>query len=134
MLSDLNIHVSHATAEERVAEVPLAPASAWGEAFRARRASAPTIAIRPAGGDEAEIVRDIALLDSAKPLTGPTLFAVVDGWPVAAGSLTEDRVVANPMVPTADAVALLRARMAHLRGAGAVRRSRRERLLTRLAT
>jgi hypothetical protein len=31
-------------------------------------------------------------------------------------------------------VALLRARMAHLRGAGTARRSRRERLLTRLAT
>jgi hypothetical protein len=135
MFSDLNIHMNHAIAEEHVSEsAPLAPAAAWGEVFRIRGAHGPTIAIRPVYGDEAEIVRDIALLDSARPLTGPALLAVVDGWPVAAGSLTEDRVVANPMVETAAAVDLLRERMAHLRRDEQPRRSRRSRLLTRLAT
>src|SRR3954454_6211175 len=135
MFSDLNIHMNHATAEEHVSEfAPMAPAAAWGEVFRTKRAHGPTIAIRPAYGDEAEIVRDIALLDSTRPLTGPTLLAVVDGWPVAAGSLTEDRVVANPMVETAEAVDLLRERMGHLRRVEQPRRRRRPRLLTRLAT
>jgi hypothetical protein len=137
MFSDLNIHMNHAIAVEHEAvreHAPLAPARAWGEAFRTRRPDGPTIAIRPAYGDEQEVVADIALLDSARPLIGPVLLAVVDGWPVAAGSLADDRVVANPMVPTGDAVALLRERMSHLRAERRPRRGRRARLLTRLAT
>jgi hypothetical protein len=66
------------------------------------------IAIRRAAADEDGALRRLAELDSAAPLHDPVLLALVDGAPVAALSLADDRVVADPFEPTADVVALLR--------------------------
>jgi hypothetical protein len=65
--------------------------------------------------DDSGLVTRLAELDDAKPLEGEILIAFVAGEAVAALSLTEGRVVANPFVHTADAVALLRLREQHLR-------------------
>ncbi len=58
----------------------------------------------------------LAALDDAAELDGPALIAFMDGEPVAATSLTDGRVVADPFVPTAEAVSLLRLRAEHLCG------------------
>jgi hypothetical protein len=76
----------------------------------------PSVALRLAGADEAQLVRRLAQLDDAPALRGPALLALVDGEPVAALSLLEDRVVANPFTRTQEAVALLRLRARDLRG------------------
>jgi hypothetical protein len=73
-------------------------------------ATAATIAIRPAGADEARVVSRLAELDDAPDLQGPVLLAVIDGAAVAALSLLDDRVVADPFVRTQEAVGLLRFR------------------------
>lgn len=62
---------------------------------------------RPA--DEATL-RRLAALDSARPLKGDALLAEVDGRAVAAIDLHDGRVVADPFVPTAEVVELLRVR------------------------
>jgi hypothetical protein len=72
------------------------------------------LALRFADDDEADVVRRIADLDNARTLSGEVLLALVDGEPVAARSLRDGRVVANPFVRTADAVALLELRAAQL--------------------
>jgi hypothetical protein len=64
--------------------------------------------LRPARPDDAPALDRLAALDSARPLTGPTLVAEQDGALVAALSLGTGRAVADPFVPTADLVALLR--------------------------
>lgn len=84
------------------------------------------VALRLAGPDEAHLVRRLASLDDAPPLTGEVLLAVVDGETVAALSLSDGRVVANPFLPTEAAVGLLRLRAQHL----SVKRPRRRRLRT----
>ena len=72
--------------------------------------SSPTIAIRPAAADEAADVRRLAYLDSQRPLRGEVLLALQDAIPVAAVSLEDGRVVADPFRKTADLVELLRMR------------------------
>src|ERR1700712_2235890 len=133
MLSDLNIHMDRATAAEHAPSTTAPPAPRRRPAVAARPV-VPTIAIRPAYADELDLVADLAALDSARPLSGDVLLALVDGWPVAAGSLSDGRVVANPMVPSADVVELLRERMSHLRRPDRTRPTRRVRLHRRLAT
>lgn len=81
-----------------------------------------TVALRPAHADETYVVRRLAAMDDAPELRGQTLLAIFDGEAVAALSLEDGRVVANPFVPTHDAVALLRVRAGHL---GGDRRTRR---------
>jgi hypothetical protein len=76
--------------------------------------SAPTIAIRPAALDEAADVRRLAYLDSQRPLRGDVLVAVENGDAVAAISLADGRVAADPFRRTADIVELLRLRAASL--------------------
>ena len=66
-----------------------------------------TLALRVAHVDEAPVVRRLAALDDARPLDGDVLLALVDGEAVAALSLDDGRVVANPFLPTADTVRLL---------------------------
>jgi hypothetical protein len=63
---------------------------------------------------EAWLVRRLAALDDAPPLHGQVLVAVIGGQAVAALSLCDQRAVANPFIPTAEAVALLRLRAAQL--------------------
>jgi hypothetical protein len=74
-------------------------------------ASAPIIAIRPPAADEAAAVRRLAYLDSQRPLRGDVLLALVDAEPLAAISLADGRVVADPFRHTADLVGMLRLRI-----------------------
>ena len=65
----------------------------------------PGVAVRFADPDEAGTLRHLAELDDAP---GEVLVAMIDAHVVAALALDDGRVVANPFVLTADAVALLR--------------------------
>jgi hypothetical protein len=76
--------------------------------------SAPTIALRPAAAEEAADIRRLAYLDSQRPLRGDVLVALRDAEPVAAISLADGRVAADPFRRTADVVELLRLRAASL--------------------
>ena len=66
----------------------------------------------------------LAALDEAPPLVGPVLLASADGRPVAALSLADRRLVADPFVATAQTVSLLRARAEQLTQAKRRRRLR----------
>ena len=59
---------------------------------------------------------DLAELDSAAPLSGPALIALIGEEAWAAISLADGRVIADPFRPTAPAVALLRVRADQLSG------------------
>lgn len=73
------------------------------------------IVIRRARDSEMSLLHDLAEIDSAKPLVGPTLVAVVEGRIWAALALDGEHVIADPFLPTAPAVELLRLRLAQLR-------------------
>jgi hypothetical protein len=83
------------------------------------------VAIRRAGDSDVPLLRDLAATDSAAPLAGPVLVAVVEGRIWAAVALDGDRVIADPFLPTAPAVELLRLRVAQLRAADGVPQRRR---------
>jgi hypothetical protein len=82
------------------------------------------VELRRAHREDADVVRRLAALDDAQALTGPVLLALVDGDAVAALSLHDGRVVADPFVATAEPVSLLRLRAGQLAGARARRRLR----------
>ena len=65
--------------------------------------------------DEYDVSR-LAQLDEAPTPVGPVMLAVVDGEAVAALSLSDGQVVANPFVATQQAVTLLRRRAAQSSG------------------
>jgi len=71
--------------------------------------------IRLARDEDQPLLRELAGLDSADLLAGPALIAVVDGRPWAAYGLDDDRVIADPFAPSAEAVGLLRLRVGQLR-------------------
>jgi hypothetical protein len=75
-----------------------------------------TIALRLAQPDEQPAVRRLAALDDAPELEGDVLLALVNADPVAALSLGDGRVVADPFRFTEEAVGLLRLRFRHLSG------------------
>jgi hypothetical protein len=75
-----------------------------------------TLALRIADDDDALAIRRLAALDDAPALQGQVLLALVDGEAVAATSLSDGRVVANPFLPTAETVTLLSLRAAQLSG------------------
>jgi hypothetical protein len=81
-----------------------------------------TLALRLARDDEADLVRRLAELDDAPTPDGDVLLAILDGEAVAALSLGDGRVVANPFVPTADAVVMLRLQASHLASRSRARR------------
>ena len=87
------------------------------------------VTIRPAYPDDATTLARLAALDSARPLSGAVLLAERDGRPVAALAVAGGRTVADPFVPTADLVALLRVHAAD----AATPRGRRE-ILRRVGT
>lgn len=93
------------------------------------------ITMRLAGDADWPALRALAQLDSIRPPEGPALVASVGGEIVAALWLDSGRVAANPFLPTAPEVALLRLRAEQLRGAAgpARRRSRLRRLRLRAA-
>jgi hypothetical protein len=74
-----------------------------------------TVAIRRAHDGDVPRLHDLAELDSRTPLEGPVLVAVVEGEIWAALGVDDDRVVADPFLPTAAAVELLRLRVRQLR-------------------
>jgi hypothetical protein len=75
------------------------------------------IAIRRARDADVPLLHDLAELDSAKPLQGPVLVALVEGRIWAALGLADRRVIADPFLPTSAAVELLRLRVRQLRAA-----------------
>jgi hypothetical protein len=77
-----------------------------------RSPSIPDLTIRPAREADERALAVLAQLDSAPPLAGERLVAESDGRLVAAISLADGRVVADPFVPSADGAALLRVREA----------------------
>jgi hypothetical protein len=70
------------------------------------------IAFRPATEDDDRVLDELSQLDSKRPLARPAVLAVVDGEPVAAVSLDDGQVVADPFTRTEDVVSLLRATVA----------------------
>jgi hypothetical protein len=82
------------------------------------------VVIRTARAEDAALLRDLAVLDSAEPLRGPALVAVVDGRPWAAHGIDDDRAIADPFHPSAEAAGLLRLRVRQLRAADASSRPR----------
>ena len=84
--------------------------------------STASLHLRPATADDAAAVARLTALDETAPLDAPAMLAEADGRPVAALSLADGRVAADPFARTRDAVALLRLHAAHVRGSGAGRR------------
>jgi hypothetical protein len=82
--------------------------------LRRRRGPAPVSDARPAAAvrlahpDEVGTLRRLAQVDDAPELAGEILVATIDADVVAALSLDDGRVVADPFVLTSDAVELLR--------------------------
>lgn len=73
-----------------------------------------SVTIRRAGADDRVALSLLAMLDSSERLRGPVLVAESDGLVLAAISLADGSVVADPFFPTADLVELLRARAERL--------------------
>jgi len=70
--------------------------------------------IRLAVAADAQQLRHLAQMDSARPLSGQTLLAEQGGSIIAALSLADGSAIADPFVASADAVAMLRVRAAQL--------------------
>jgi hypothetical protein len=93
--------------------------------------TSPSLTVRQARPAE-PAVEMLAQLDSVKPLTGLVLLAEAEGRPVAAVSVHDGRTAADPFLPSADAVAVLRMRAAQLQP-GVTAGARRRRLAGRRA-
>jgi hypothetical protein len=94
--------------------------------------STSTIVLQQAAPEHDAALREISQLDSARTVSRPALMAVVDGRLLAAASLHDGRIVADPFAETEEAVELLRLRAAELRGHGRRRRAAGRRLSLRL--
>ena len=115
-------------AQERIAEIERkAEAARIVSDVPEEHDEAPVLALRLAGPDEDGELGRLAELDSQRPLTGDVLVALLDGRLVAAMSLEDGRVVADPLVRTLEERALLRTR-AHQLKRGPRRPRRRFRL------
>jgi hypothetical protein len=113
MNSQLNLQI----AQEHIADLHRSAAATRRNAevvVEEPKQEAAVIALRLAGADESDELVELAALDSQRPLNGDALVAVVDGSLIAAISLRDGRVIADPLVPTAEAAALLRTRAAQL--------------------
>jgi hypothetical protein len=111
-------------AQEHVQDLTRAAARYHDVPSRPRWRSGPAVELRLATAADADAMRQLAELDDAAELDGPVLLAVVGGRAVAAIALDDGRVVADPFVSTAHAVALLRVRAGHLSHVSARRRLR----------
>jgi hypothetical protein len=65
------------------------------------------ITFRPGNESDAPVLRRLAELDSARPIEGEVFMAEHDGRAIAAVSVDERRVIADPFEPTAEVVDLL---------------------------
>ena len=79
--------------------------------------AADAVVIRRARDADLPLLRDLADLDSARPLSGVVLVAFSEGRPSAALSLDDGRTIADPFRVTAPSVELLRLRAEQLRAA-----------------
>ncbi|HEX4717247.1 MAG TPA: hypothetical protein VH300_01860 [Thermoleophilaceae bacterium] len=129
MNSQINLQI----AQEHIADLHRSAAASRRGAPVIEDVKQPTavIALRLAWPDESDELAELAALDSQRPLRGHALIALVDGKLVAAISLLDGRVIADPLAPTGEAQALLetRARQLALRP----RRPRRRRFRLRFA-
>ena len=71
------------------------------------------LTIRAARPDDAQALHALAIIDSALPLAGDVLVAERDGAAIAAISLADGRVIADPFRRSADTVEILRLRARH---------------------
>lgn len=92
----------------------------------------PAITIRPAADADAHVLAQLAALDETAEIQLPALIAERDGRPVAARSLADGRIAADPFTHTVDVVELLELRAARL--SRTPRRRWRPRLLRRRST
>jgi hypothetical protein len=95
---------------------------------RAAAALRDPVTVRLGVADDLGELERLAELDSAARPADPLLIGERAGQPIAALSLADGAIVANPFVASADVVALLRLRALQLRGRHP-RRSRRRRLM-----
>lgn len=101
-----------------------------GEPSRNRRhggedlAADVALTIRRGRPEDAAALADLAGLDSARPLHGDLLVALLDERPVAALELSGNREIADPFWPSETALAMLRVRADQLRAGGAQLRAR----------
>jgi len=89
---------------------------------------APSLELRATDDGDQRVLRRLAALDDAPELEAPVLLASIDGDPVAAMSLRDGRVVADPFAATLEPVALLHLRARQIMPA----RARRWRRIPRL--
>jgi hypothetical protein len=71
--------------------------------------------IRPATEADESALRELAELDSRRPLAGPARIGEIDGKPAAAVSLIDGRVIANPFERTAVLTQILHMRLGAMR-------------------
>jgi hypothetical protein len=83
-----------------------------------RRKMPAALVIRNASDSDNGGLERLAVLDSAPVPAGPVLVAEQDGMLVAAVPLRGGRAIADPFLPSADAVSLLELRRTQLRAAG----------------
>ena len=115
-------------AQERIGEIERKAEAARRTAdVTEQPTETPVLALRLAAPDEDRELKRLAELDCQRPLTGDVLVAILDGRLVAAMSLEDGRVVADPLVRTLEERALLQTRAAQLK-----RRPRRPRRRFRL--
>jgi hypothetical protein len=93
--------------------------------------STSTIILQQATAAQDTALRELSELDSARTVSRPALMAVVDDQLIAAISLRDGRVVADPFAETAAAVALLRVRASALQTVPRRHGRRRPRLALR---
>jgi hypothetical protein len=83
----------------------------------ARRLPASSVTVRLATSADRGAVEHLAELEQTSPPAAPVLLGVVMERPVAALSLSDNRVVADPFTPTRDLVELMRLRARQMRAA-----------------
>jgi hypothetical protein len=109
----MSLTLSALLAQEHVADLRR-EAERYRQVPRPQRRAARATELRFAGAEDAAAVRRLADLDEEPELQYPVLLALLDGEAVAALSISDGRVAANPFVPTTEAVALLRLRAQQL--------------------
>jgi len=73
-----------------------------------------TLTLRHATDADARAIARLVEMEDAEALNGEVLLAELDGYVIAALTVGDDRAVADSFRPTADILALLRERRAHL--------------------
>jgi hypothetical protein len=96
----MNAPLTAVIAQEHVSDLTRAAARHNEFPSRPLWRSGPAVELRPARADDEAAVLRLAELDEAPALEGPVLLALVGGRPVAAIALDDERVVADPFVPS----------------------------------